>query len=114
MEKDQDALIEAAVGSKDPRARAAAQNEFIRSWSGGRSGFADLVERFVVGLGSRDERKRQSAFMGLLGFGEMAAPFLLPLLCHEDPKVRKSARMVMETIESQQEEMKRGIEIVRK
>jgi len=90
-----------AHGTRDPIHRAAAQERLKSEFPGGPAGFERIMRVFTDGLA--DPSKRQGAIVALAGFGEMAIPFLTPLLSSKDPKVATIAHSLICNIQKEQQ-----------
>jgi HEAT repeat protein len=96
-------LAEIAHSDASPEVRSEAQRALKELYPDGKQGFDDMVSKLIEGLKDHaDERKSTTCAVGLMGLGEMAIPYVRPLLEDPDPKVRRLAVRILAQIEQDQ------------
>ena len=99
-------IAEVAHGDKDAGVRAEAQSGVKELFPGGVEGFEEVVYKFIDGLrDTNDVEKRNLASVALVSLGEMAIPYVTPLLEDGDPEVRRLAVRILVMIEQDQKEI---------
>ena len=97
-----------AHSDPDAQVRTEAQEKVKQQFSGGEKGFEETTQKMVSILRNhKDEKQVSTAAIVLNGMGEMAIPYLNPLLEDQDPEVRRIAARILAMIKEDQEEILR-------
>jgi tetratricopeptide (TPR) repeat protein len=86
-------LAQAAVGERDASRRKQAQEALIRAYPGGRAGFEECISTLIGGL--TDPDRSAIAVLVLRGWGEMAVPYLDPVLASDNRELRQAVVEVL-------------------